>query len=74
VNLNDRVDYSGTSVNIAARVQGLSDGRDIMFSRRLQEEAGAADTFAKGGWGAESFSAGLKGIEGEQEIVKLART
>ena len=30
VTLNERIDYFGTTVNIAARVQGLSDGRDVM--------------------------------------------
>jgi class 3 adenylate cyclase len=32
VTLNERIDYFGTTVNIAARVKGLSDGRDVMAS------------------------------------------
>ncbi|MEI6875508.1 MAG: adenylate/guanylate cyclase domain-containing protein [Spirochaetota bacterium] len=73
VTLNDRIDYFGSSVNIAARVQGLSDGRDIMLSRRLYEESSADEAFAEGGWSTESFSVGLKGIDEEQEIVKIAK-
>jgi class 3 adenylate cyclase len=73
VNLNDRIDYFGTTVNIAARIQGLSDGRDIMVSRRLHEEAAAAGTLEGRHWSAEGFSAELKGIEEAQEVVKLAR-
>ncbi|MFZ4615273.1 MAG: adenylate/guanylate cyclase domain-containing protein [Rectinemataceae bacterium] len=73
VNLNDRIDYFGTTVNIAARIQGLSDGRDIMVSRRLHEEAAAAGTLVDGLWSSEGFLAELKGIEEAQEVVKLAR-
>ena len=73
VTLNDRIDYFGSSVNIAARVQGLSDGRDIMLSRRLDEEARASEIFAPEAWNTESFSVELKGIDEEQEIVKFAK-
>ncbi|MEI6386283.1 MAG: adenylate/guanylate cyclase domain-containing protein [Spirochaetota bacterium] len=73
VNLNDRIDYFGTTVNIAARIQGLSDGRDIMVSRRLHEEAASAGTLEGRHWSAEGFAAELKGIEEAQEVVKLVR-
>ena len=32
VTLNDRPDYFGTTVNLAARVQGLSQGGDIVLT------------------------------------------
>ncbi len=35
VTLNDRSDYFGTTVNTAARVQGLSQGNDIVFTADL---------------------------------------
>src|SRR5262249_9148492 len=38
VTLNDRLDYFGSTVNMAARLQGQSEGDDIVLSR-----AGAAD-------------------------------
>ncbi len=35
VNLNDRLDYFGTAVNLAARLQGESSGGDIVISAAL---------------------------------------
>jgi class 3 adenylate cyclase len=35
VNLNDRLDYFGTTVNMAARLQGQSQGSDIVLSRAV---------------------------------------
>ena len=42
VTLNERLDYFGTTVNIAARVQGLSDGRDVMASGAMFAESGGS--------------------------------
>lgn len=41
VNLNDRSDYFGTTVNTAARVEGLSQGNDIVFTESLLSYAEA---------------------------------
>jgi class 3 adenylate cyclase len=38
VNLNDRLDYFGRTVNLAARLQGESQGGDIMLSAELAAE------------------------------------
>ncbi|HKU94570.1 MAG TPA: adenylate/guanylate cyclase domain-containing protein, partial [Vineibacter sp.] len=35
VNLNDRLDYFGTTVNMAARLQGQSRGGDIVLSHAV---------------------------------------
>lgn len=42
VTLNERPDYFGTTVNIAARVQGLSHGNDIMFTEAIRTDPEAA--------------------------------
>jgi adenylate cyclase len=73
VTMNERLDYFGTSVNIAARVQGLSDGRDIMVSERIFNESGAKDTMLKNGWKAEKFSTSLKGLKDDYTVFKLYR-
>lgn len=39
VTLNDRSDYFGTTVNTAARVEGLSQGHDIVFTESLLSQA-----------------------------------
>ena len=38
VNLNDRLDYFGSTVNMAARLQGQSDGGDIVISRSVADD------------------------------------
>jgi class 3 adenylate cyclase len=38
VNLNDRLDYFGTTVNMAARLQGQSEGGDIVLSRAVADD------------------------------------
>jgi len=40
VTLNDRLDYFGSTVNLAARLQGQSRGGDIVISEALAEEPG----------------------------------
>lgn len=42
VTLNDRLDYFGTTANLAARLQDQSAGGDIVVSATLAEEPGAA--------------------------------
>ena len=73
VTLNERIDYFGTSVNTAARIQGLSDGRDVMVSERFFRESGAARTLKEAGWTWESFTTSLKGLRGAQEVYKLVK-
>jgi class 3 adenylate cyclase len=43
VNLNDRIDYFGQDVNIAARVQGLADVNEVCISATVMEAPGVAD-------------------------------
>lgn len=42
VTLNGRLDYFGTTVNMAARLQGQSEGGDIVLSEALAEDATVA--------------------------------
>jgi class 3 adenylate cyclase len=49
VMLNDRQDYFGQTVNIAARVQGLADARTIFASRAVIEHPDVAAVLAKSG-------------------------
>lgn len=38
VTLNDRLDYFGSTVNMAARLEGLSTGNDVIISRAVYED------------------------------------
>ena len=60
VNLNDRADYFGTTVNTAARVEGLSQGNDIVFTESL---LGYAQAIAnRENYQYQQSSANLKGL------------
>ncbi len=63
VTLNERLDYFGTTVNTAARVQALSDGADIVVTQGLFDRTDGCAVLAGRGWTAERFVAELKGLE-----------
>jgi class 3 adenylate cyclase len=71
VTLNERIDYFGTTVNIAARVQGLSDGRDVMASGAIFGESNAAEYLNSRGWSSEPFTTSLKGLKSSYQMYKL---
>jgi class 3 adenylate cyclase len=68
VTLNDRLDYFGRTVNLAARLQGESAGGDIVLSEILAGEPGVAERLAA--FGAEAELASIKGFA---EPVALRR-
>jgi class 3 adenylate cyclase len=38
VNLNNRLDYFGSTVNIAARLPGFSNGGEVIFSEPVRDD------------------------------------
>jgi adenylate cyclase len=70
VNQNDKLDYFGRTVNIAARVQGASRGNDIVMSSACYRHSAVQNALREHGIEAETFQADLKGIAG---IVTLYR-
>lgn len=71
VNSNDRFDYFGRTVNLAARVQGQGDAGEVILSQELLEQPDVAALVDVQGLSIESFTAELKGITGEQQLVRL---
>lgn len=63
VTLNDRPDYFGTSVNVAARVQGLSRGGDIVLTDAICRDPQVAPLIESRML--ETNSVMLKGIDGD---------
>jgi class 3 adenylate cyclase len=70
---NDRLDYFGRTVNMAARIQGLSQGGDVVLSATSAAAAPVRGLIAASGWRAEPFTAVLKGIGEPCEVVRLER-
>jgi class 3 adenylate cyclase len=60
VNLNDRLDYFGSTVNMAARLQGQSEGGDIVISRSVADDPAVKPLLAKVGSREENVA--LKGF------------
>lgn len=74
VTSNDRLDYFGRTVNIAARVQGLSGGGDIMISDSLYQELNIEQMICcKSEWTSRPIEATLKGIEGKFKVKHFYR-
>ena len=68
VTLNERLDYFGTSVNIAARAQREANSGEIVLTNQVLEEAG--NILESAGVQTESFDMYLKGIS---HPVRLTR-
>lgn len=68
VTLNDRLDYFGSAVNLAARLEGLSTGRDVVVSRAVATDPEVAAWLAEAGpaVSVERFETALRGFEAER--------
>jgi class 3 adenylate cyclase len=73
VTLNERLDYFGRTVNAAARIQGMSQGGDVVMSQSCAEEPDVRREVAASGWEARAFEASLRGIGGRTPLVTFAR-
>lgn len=67
VTLNDRLDYFGCTVNMAARLEGLSTGEDIILSAAAHADPEVAEMLAdpKDNLAANPFEMMLKGFDEE---------
>lgn len=64
VDLNERLDYFGQTVNIAARVQAIADSRQIVCTDQVRDAPGVAEVItALRPVGAREMAA-LKGVDG----------
>ncbi len=70
VTLNNRPDYFGTTVNTAARVQGLSQGEDIVFTSAIRDDPQVAPLLEHRRL--SSSYAKLKGIAEDTLVYYLA--
>ena len=72
VTLNDRQDYFGQTVNIAARVQGLAVSRAILATGQVVENPEAAATAcARAASRRRSRRAALRGIADEMAVYEI---
>jgi class 3 adenylate cyclase len=69
--LNDRQDYFGTTVNIAARVQGLADSRTILATRSVVTDPQASALLETSGLKPVSQHRALRGIADEVAVYEI---
>jgi class 3 adenylate cyclase len=74
VTLNDRLDYFGSTVNMAARLEGLSTGDDVIISRALYDDQEVRDFVASENLQATPFEISLKGFQEERfELWRVSK-
>jgi len=71
VNLNERQDYFGQTVNIASRVQHLATSREIFATGSVLEYPRASDLLAERGLTPMSHNVMLRGITDEISIFAI---
>ena len=71
VSLNERQDYFGRTVNIAARVQGLATSRSIFATRRVVTDSKASKLLQSNGIAVTPEKRSLRGIANQFEIFEI---
>jgi len=71
VSLNDRQDYFGQTVNIAARVQGLATSRSIFATTQVVVNNEASQLLQANGIAATPQTRSLRGITNQFEIFEI---
>jgi class 3 adenylate cyclase len=68
---NDRLDYFGRTVNLAARVASQSRGGDVVVLREVLDRAGPSLFTGRDGLSREPFTARLRGLAQDQRLVRI---
>jgi len=71
VNLNNRLDYFGQVVNMAARIQGTADGGDIVISSEIRTDPASIERMKGRVKGLARRVENLKGISEAKEVFAL---
>ena len=69
VRANDKLDYFGTTVNVAARLQALAGGSELVIGRELLQHREVARLL--GARPQRPFTSALKGIKEAQQLVAI---
>lgn len=71
VNLNDRLDYFGTTVNLAARLQDKSQGGDVVVSEKLWRDPAVAHLLDTLTVNVTPFATSIKGFDEHFSLFRL---
>lgn len=70
VTLNNRLDYFGTTVNLASRVSNLARGREILLTQTAFDEPGMAELSAP--YAVETFESEIRGLDEKITVSRIA--
>jgi class 3 adenylate cyclase len=73
VTLNERLDYFGTTVNLAARVQGMSEGGDIMVTQMLADRTTDCEPLREQKWQSSIEHAKAKGFTDPVPVLRFKK-
>jgi adenylate cyclase len=71
VNMNDILDYFGTAVNLAARIQKESRGGDVVVTEQIWEDPQVQAVVAGRGAEVDRVSCAIRGLSGERNIYRI---
>jgi class 3 adenylate cyclase len=69
VTLNDRYDYFGQTVNIAARIQGLADANEIYVSQDVYAAQDVSEALAQ--CNVRPEQAAMKGVSEKMQVYRV---
>jgi class 3 adenylate cyclase len=72
VNLNDRLDYFGTTVNLAARLEGQSRGGDVVISEKLRRDPVVDKLLQALDIQVDTFATSIKGFDEHFCLFRLS--
>jgi class 3 adenylate cyclase len=73
VNLNNILDYFGTTANIAARVQKESHGEDIVLTEEIWQDAHVQELLARQKCESRKESCVIRGLTGTRQIARISK-
>jgi adenylate cyclase len=72
VTLNDRLDYFGTTINIASRLEGQAEGNDLIVSKEVMHDPGVQRALTERSLTAVPFTTRLRGfMDKEFELYRI---
>ena len=71
ITANGRLDYFGSTINLAARTKSKSSGDDIVISKPHAAATNDAQPLIDAGWQGEEMSAALKGFDGDVKLLRF---
>jgi class 3 adenylate cyclase len=71
VTMNEKLDYFGSTVNLAARTEGQCNGNDIVITKQLFDYPGIQEELEKANLTFEHFFANVKGFSDSYPMVRI---